>query len=97
VEQINLTFSDDKATLVGELTRITITKSFEKKSKTLFFASKMSVDLSKVKKVDTAGLAWLLCILEQATLNSCQLTFTHIPQELHKLATLSGVDSFLPK
>jgi len=97
VAQINLTFTDDEATLVGELTRITITKSFEKKSKKLFSSTKMNIDLSQVLKVDTAGLAWILYIVEQAILNTCQLTFTHIPQDLLKLASLSGVDSFIPK
>ena len=95
--QINITFTNDEVTLVGELTRITITKSFERKSKKLIFNTNMNVDLSQVIKIDTAGLAWLLCIVEQAILNSCQLTFTNIPQELHKLASLSGVDSFIPK
>ena len=57
----------------------------------------MIVNLSQVQKVDTAGLAWILYIVEQAILNTCQLTFTHIPQDLLKLACLSGVDSFIPK
>ena len=95
--QINLTFTDDQATLIGELTRITMTKSFEKKSKKIFSSAKMIVNLSQVQKVDTAGLAWILYIVEQAILNTCQLTFTHIPQDLLKLACLSGVDSFIPK
>ncbi|NQZ80585.1 MAG: STAS domain-containing protein [Colwellia sp.] len=95
--QINLTFTDDQATLIGELTRITMTKSFEKKSKKIFSSTKMIVNLSQVQKVDTAGLAWILYIVEQAILNTCQLTFTHIPQDLLKLACLSGVDSFIPK
>jgi phospholipid transport system transporter-binding protein len=97
VAQLNLTLMGEESVVVGELNRTTISKSFEKKSKSLFSATKMVVDLSQVKKVDTAGLAWLLYIVEQANLNTCQLTFINIPQELLKLATLSGVDSFIPK
>ncbi|MFT5756591.1 MAG: phospholipid transport system transporter-binding protein [Alteromonadaceae bacterium] len=95
--QLDLTLMGGKSMVVGELIRTTITKSFETKSKNLFSSQKMIVDLSQVKKVDTAGLAWLLYIVEQANLKSCSLTFIHVPQELLKLAALSGVDSFIPK
>jgi len=97
VAQVTLTITGEESVVVGELIRTTITKSFEKESKKLFSSTKMVVDLSQIKKVDTAGLAWLLYIVEQAILNSCQLTFIHIPQDLLKLARLSGVDSFIPK
>jgi len=97
VAQVTLTITGEESVVVGELIRTTITKSFEKESKKLFSSIKMVVDLSQIKKVDTAGLAWLLYIVEQAILNSCQLTFIHIPQDLLKLARLSGVDSFIPK
>jgi phospholipid transport system transporter-binding protein len=97
VAQVNLTLMGEESAVAGELIRTTINKPFEKKSNKLFSSAKMTVDLSRVKKVDTAGLAWLLHIVEQANLNACQLIFINIPQDLLKLATLSGVDSFIPK
>ena len=54
------------------------------------------IDLSAVSKIDTAGLAWLLSIVEQHKSISGTLHFTHLSGELVKLAQLSGVDTFLP-
>jgi len=87
----------EKSTLTGELTRKTINRAFEKESKSLFSSTRIAIDLSQVKKIDTAGLAWLLYVVEQATQHSCQLTFTSIPQDILQLASLNGVDSLLPK
>jgi len=97
VTELNLTLAGDKSTLTGELTRKTITRTFEKKSRNLCSSTRMAVDLSQVDKIDTAGLAWLLYVVEQAMQHSCQLTFTHVPKEILQLASLNGVDSFLPK
>lgn len=86
----------DRFLLDGELTRTSITPLFEKKSLEITSQKMSIVDLSKVKKVDTAGLAWLLVLVEQAKSKSCKLSFEFLPQDLLKLAKLSAVDTFLP-
>ena len=93
---LTLTFSQEIAHLSGELTRHTIPQLSDKVTAPLFSKKQMVLDLIAVKKIDTAGLAWLLAQVELADINACQLTLSHLPPDLMKLATLSGVDSFLP-
>jgi phospholipid transport system transporter-binding protein len=86
--------------LAGELTRQSIPQLVKEQATNKLFGyqkvKRVVVDLKKVSKVDTAGLAWLLQQIEIAQANACQLTFAHLPSELIKLAKLSGVDGFLP-
>jgi len=86
----------DQLKLIGELTRKTVVKSFEKQSIRLLTRDISLIDLSQVIKSDTAGLAWLLLMLEKANNKAIPIKFVNIPQELAKLAKLSAVDSFLP-
>ena len=80
----------------GELSRYSLALISNNNYSSYFEGNKVTVDLSQVTKVDTAGLAWLFYILEQAHALSCQLSFTSLPPKLHKLIALSGVDGLLP-
>ncbi len=82
--------------LSGELTRQTVMKITKKRLKQLFLPSTIIVDLAQVTRIDTAGLAWLFYLLEQAHLVNCQVSFANIPTKLEKLISLSGVEGFLP-
>jgi phospholipid transport system transporter-binding protein len=82
--------------LTGELTRKTVNSTFEKKAALLISKDITLLDLSAVSRIDTAGLAWLLLVLEQAKKQLHDIHFINIPQELIKLAKLSAVDTFLP-
>jgi phospholipid transport system transporter-binding protein len=82
--------------LVGDLTRKTVNSAFEKKASLLISKEITLLDLSAVSRVDTAGLAWLLLVLEQVQKQHQEIHFVNIPQELIKLAKISAVDTFLP-
>lgn len=82
--------------LSGELTRHTVPQLSEKISNKLLSNNIIILDLLEVTKIDTAGLAWILAQIEIGQANACQLSLSHLPSDLIKLATLSGVDSFLP-
>ena len=84
-----------KVCIRGELTRHTINKKNCQSMEPYFGESDIVIDLSAVSKIDTAGLAWLLSLVEQRS-HSGNLHFSHLNGELVKLAKLSGVDSFLP-
>lgn len=83
-------------TIVGQLNRFSVESVNTKDYSNWFAHGAVKVDLAQVSKADTAGLAWLFYLLEQARLNSCQLSFCNIPTKLTKLITLSGVDGLLP-
>lgn len=95
--KINIVTSDDTVFIEGALVRAALSKVFLDKASTFLNKTHIIVDLSKVDKVDTAGLAWLLFLIEQARKNSFSLQFSHLPSELLNLAKLSGVDLFLPR
>ena len=93
---ISLNITTTAVELSGELTRHSITQITQKSLKTLFLPPSTTLDLAKITRIDTAGLAWLFYLLEQASLDNCQLSFANIPTKLKKLIRLSGVDGFLP-
>jgi phospholipid transport system transporter-binding protein len=96
VSQISVSLHQNIAVLQGELTRHTLTKISKKTVKSMLATSNVLIDLQQVNKVDTAGLAWLFYLLEQAQSAQCQLRFANLPSKLENLITLSGVNGFLP-
>ncbi|MEW6981200.1 lipid asymmetry maintenance protein MlaB [Colwelliaceae bacterium 6471] len=93
---LTLNFTVSSCELNGDLTRDTVATIANKKFKSLFSQQSAELDLTHIVKVDSAGLAWLLSLVELAGKSACKLNFTHSPQGLLKLAKLSAVDSFLP-
>ena len=96
VANIVLKMTTNNSVLVGELTRHTVMQISKKEIKKLVNQPSSIVDLQQVIRVDTAGLAWLFSLLEQANSMNCQLSFSNIPEKLNKLINLSGVEGFLP-
>lgn len=91
-----LSLNNDCIVVSGLLTRDAISKGFEKKATELLSQPQLKVDLSAVERGDTAGLAWLLLLVEQANQRNVALQFINIPEDLQKLAKLSAVSPFLP-
>lgn len=93
---VEITINDKDIALFGELTQETITQSLENRSKAFFTNKSVVINLAGINKVDTAGLAWLLTLVELASESSCSIGFIHLSEELQKLAKLTAVDAFLP-
>lgn len=96
MEEITLNITKNNGVLVGELTRQTVMQISKKNIKQILTQSNLVLDLQQVTRIDTAGLAWLFYLLEQAMAARCQLSFSNIPAKLNKLINLSGVEGFLP-
>lgn len=92
---IELVITEQQVSLVGELTRYTIVQLPKSTVQTLLNKTIITLDLSGVAKTDTAGLAWLIALKEQAIKQGKTLVFSHQPEKLIKLMQLSGVESFL--
>lgn len=93
---ITFAVNGSDANLSGELTRQTVMQVSKKDLASLYRNESAKVDFSRVSHVDTAGLAWLFLLLEQAASHNCQLTFQGLPKKLDKLIELSGVQGLLP-
>ncbi|MBA6342870.1 STAS domain-containing protein [Colwellia sp. MB02u-10] len=88
--------AEQKAIFSGALTRATITPAFDKKYRKLINNERIIIDLAKVSQVDTAGLAWILLLIELAASKACHISLINLPEDLLKLAKLSAVDTLLP-
>lgn len=93
---IDVQQADQKAIFSGALTRATITRAFDKKYRQLVNGESITIDLAKVNQIDTAGLAWILLLIELAITKSCIINLVNLPDDLLKLARLSAVDTLLP-
>ena len=95
----NVTQKSGKVTrqiqLDGELTRHSVASHSLRQHKKLFQSEQLDFDLAKVKKVDTAGLAWLLSMIEYGNSKNIVISFSNLPSDLVKLAKLSGVEQFI--
>jgi len=96
VNKANIVLNHGILAITGELSRYSVAFIESSEYANWFVHSAVNVDLSQVSKADTAGLAWMFYLLEQAEHHSCQLSFSNIPDKLTKLITLSGVDGLLP-
>lgn len=85
-----------KLAISGELTRHTLNKKNAGMMRQYLTGDHLLIDLSAVKKIDTAGLAWLLSIVEAYAKFPGKLHFTHLSGDFVKLSKLSGVDSIIP-
>lgn len=94
--KITLNISATAVEFSGELTRHSIMQITKKSIKEFLLPSSTTLDLAKITRIDTAGLAWLFYLLEQAKIENCQVFFANIPTKLDKLIRLSGVEGFLP-
>jgi phospholipid transport system transporter-binding protein len=93
---VTLDFQQHRLQLAGELTRDSVVEISKKQVCQFCQQSALTLDLTAITKVDSAGLAWLLYFLEQSIKQQCQLTLTGVPKDLLNLAQLSGVIDFLP-
>lgn len=93
---VNFIVKHGELCINGELSRYSLALISNNNYSSCLKQGEIVVNLSQVTKVDTAGLAWLFCLLEQANGSSCQMTFSHLPLKLYKLISLSGVDGLLP-
>ncbi|QOL26907.1 STAS domain-containing protein [Thalassotalea sp. LPB0316] len=90
---VSIEQNDNNVALIGELNRHTVPSLTVKDILPFYQQSSCQLDLAKVTEVDTAGLAWLLLVIEKAHAKNCQINFTNLPQDMVKLAQLSAVDT----
>lgn len=96
MSKANIILNHGILAISGELSRHSVAKIKNDAYVDWFEHGAVKVDLKQVSKADTAGLAWLFYLLEQASYYACELSFSNIPDNLSKLITLSGVDGLLP-
>jgi phospholipid transport system transporter-binding protein len=86
--------------VLGELDRTTISDNLwatlsAVQQAVVSKAKRVQIDLVKVKRADTAGLAWLINAIRDIPLDAKQVEVTHVPKKLLDLAKLSNADKFI--
>lgn len=76
----------------GNLTFATIDKQTLKSFSFLKAPTEITIDLSRVSCIDSAGLALMIEWIRYSRQNRTQLSFKNIPEQLLNLAKLSGFD-----
>lgn len=76
----------------GDLTFATIDKKTVKSFDFLNASKLVTIDLSRVSCTDSAGLALMIEWIKYTRHHRIQLRFKNIPEQLRKLAKLSGFD-----
>ncbi len=79
--------------LSGELDRDTVPPFWSRLADWFPKESAVTLNLSEVKRVDSAGMAMLLHLHQQFKDNGQALTICHVPAQLTVLLQLSNVDS----
>lgn len=95
MKKFNIEKRADNITITGELTRHSINNKNQNSIEPYLVDNDIIIDLSSVDKIDTAGLAWLLLIIERANAKNVKVNFIHLSDELVKLAMLSGVETLI--
>ncbi len=80
----------------GELTFATVNDVLGEVQNLVESLAKLDVDLAKVTRSDSAGLALLVHWIRAAKTAKKQLVFHHIPSQMLAIASASGLDELLP-
>lgn len=83
--------------LSGQLDRDTVPAFWARRAEWLPKDSHVSLDLSSVNRIDSAGMAMLLHLEHQLILNEQSLALHHAPSQLKMLLELSNVERLFIK
>lgn len=81
--------------LVGDLTFETVGELFKRSSETDRGTDKITVDLAKVTRADSAGLALLVEWLRRARERNVHIRIINMPEQMCSIARMSKLDGVL--
>ncbi|OAN16547.1 anti-sigma B factor antagonist [Photobacterium jeanii] len=85
--------ADGDYCLSGRLERDTVSAFWRQRAAWLPTESQVTLDLSAVERVDSAGMVMLLHLCQAVAHSGGHLTLHHVPEQLNTLLRLSHVDS----
>ncbi len=81
--------------LAGELSFESVPGLLDAGEQLFLAGGEVRLDLSQLERSDSAGLALLVNWLRQARDRQCRLSFQQVPEQLLRLARVSGADQLL--
>lgn len=86
---------EGRVELVGALTFETVGELFTRGSDAIHGTQKTTLDLSKVTRADSAGLALMVEWLRRARRRNAQIEIINMPEQMRSIARLSKLDGVL--
>lgn len=86
-------FQNNVLTLSGQLTKQTIKHDLLKTEPKFRHCSLLTINLSELTAVDSAGLAWLINIMRDCRSANIALEWQDVPSNIMQLAKLSNAQS----
>lgn len=80
----------------GRLSFDTVVEALAASQRLFSESDTVQLDLSGVTATDSAGLALLIEWVRRAQHGKCQLSFSHVPEQILAIAKISDVDKLLP-
>ena len=87
--------STDGYALSGELTRETVPQLWSFLQCWEPNQTELNVSLQQVKRVDSAGMAMLIHLIQHAKKSNCHIMLGFVPNQLQTLFQLSNIESML--
>ncbi len=84
-----------KVTLSGCLDRDSVPQLWHSLQQWHPKSGNIECSLQELQRVDSAGMAMLLHLIEHAKKQNCHIMFSFVPEQLSTLFTLSNVDSIV--
>ena len=81
--------------LSGELNFETVPALLQHRGVQMEAGKNLTVDLSEVTRVDSAGLALMIEWLRESERKDLDMTFTSVPEQLLSIARVCGLDEIL--
>lgn len=84
-------FSQDKAFIVGPLSRGTTMALWDEWQKQSQHRADMQIDLSQMERIDSAGVVMLIHLIDFEKKHDCHVMLSSVPRQLVTLLELSNI------
>lgn len=95
-KDITVSFRNNEIAISGPLTQDTVSAALLQSESLLPHEQAITLNLAGVNACDSSSLAFVTALLRASKIKKSSLSLTHLPKEMLDLATVSGLNSFLP-
>ncbi len=95
-KDITVSFRNNEIVISGPLTQDTVSAALLQSQALIPNEQAITLNLAGVNACDSSSLAFVTALLRASKVKKSSLHLAHLPKEMLDLATVSGLNSFLP-
>lgn len=95
-KDIEVQFLDNELMVKGPLTQETVTVALSSSQTLIPSGQTFTLNLNGVNGCDSASLAFVTALMRMSLAKKAKIQLSHVPKEMMELATVSGINGFLP-